>query len=199
MIANMDENSANMPDQVVLEVGDLRKYFPVSRGVLLARTTGNVKAVDGISFSLHKGETLGLVGESGCGKSTTGKMLLSLEKPTEGRVIFKGQDVAAQSLAQRKEYRRSVQAVFQDPWSSLNPRMRVKHIIAEPLVVNRRLRKSQLTEQVHKLLRDVGLNEYHGNLFPHEFSGGQRQRIAIARALALDPDIIVLDEPRIGP
>ena len=181
--------------QVLLEARDLKKYFPVTRGIVLSRVTGYVKAVDGISFQLRAGETLGLVGESGCGKTTTAKMVLMLEPPTEGSIEYMGQDIYTADESGRKEYRSSVQAVFQDPWSSLNPRMRVKDLIAEPMVINWQLSKSEMRERVLKLLNDVGLSAYHANLYPHEFSGGQRQRLAIARALSLNPKIIVLDEP----
>ena len=179
----------------VLEARDLKKHFPVTKGVLISKTTGWIKAVDGISFSIQPGETLGIVGESGCGKSTTAKMLLMLEEPTEGSILFQGSDISQAEAEARREYRSSVQAVFQDPWSSLNPRMRVRDLIAEPMIINLDISKSEVHDRVEKLLSDVGLNPYHANLYPHEFSGGQRQRLAIARALSLNPKLIVLDEP----
>ncbi|MFQ6026995.1 MAG: ABC transporter ATP-binding protein [Dehalococcoidia bacterium] len=179
----------------LLEVKDLKKHFPVTKGLLLSKVTGYLKAVDGISFTVDSGKTLGIVGESGCGKSTTAKMLLMLEQPTEGTILYQGEDIHATSAAKRKEYRSSVQAVFQDPWSSLNPRMRVRDLVAEPMVINWDASKSEILDRVGKLIQDVGLNSYHINLYPHEFSGGQRQRLAIARGLALNPKLIILDEP----
>ena len=179
----------------VLEARDLKKHFPVTKGVLISKVTGWIKAVDGVSFSIQPGETLGIVGESGCGKSTTAKMLLMLEEPTEGSIMFQGKDISEADAEQRREYRSSVQAVFQDPWSSLNPRMRVRDVIAEPMVINLDISRAEIQDRVDKLLSDVGLSPYHANLFPHEFSGGQRQRLAIARALSLNPKLIVLDEP----
>ena len=181
--------------EVLLEARDLKKHFPVTKGILYQRVTGHVKAVDGVSFQVRAGETLGLVGESGCGKTTTAKMLLVLERPTSGELLFRGTEVQHANAGSLKEYRRSVQAVFQDPWSSLNPRMRVKHLIAEPMVINWKVSKKEIEDRVVELLKAVGLDEYHSNLYPHEFSGGQRQRLAIARALALNPKVIVLDEP----
>ncbi|MCE2404568.1 MAG: dipeptide ABC transporter ATP-binding protein [Dehalococcoidia bacterium] len=180
---------------VVLEARSLKKHFPVNKGLLISRVAGWIKAVDGVSFELREGETLGVVGESGCGKSTTAKMLLMLERPTEGSILFQGEDIYKAGAARLKEYRSSVQAVFQDPWSSLNPRIRVKDIIAEPMVINWGLSRKEIRERVDKLLLDVGLHPYHADLYPHEFSGGQRQRLAIARSLALSPQVIVLDEP----
>ncbi len=179
----------------LLEAVDLKKYFPVTKGLLISKTVGHIKAVDGVSFQLQPGETLGIVGESGCGKSTTAKMMLMLEEPTEGSILFEGKDIRAADATDRQEYRRSVQAVFQDPWSSLNPRMRVRDLIAEPMVINLEMSRGEVQDRVLKLLTDVGLSAYHANLYPHEFSGGQRQRLAIARALALNPKVIVLDEP----
>ena len=181
--------------EVLLEARDLKKHFPVTKGLLFSKVTGWIKAVDGISFQVRAGETLGIVGESGCGKSTTAKMLLMLEEPTEGTILFQGKEIENANNVERREYRSSVQAVFQDPWSSLNPRMRVRDLIAEPMVINLKLSRQEMEQRVQKLLEDVGLNSYHANLYPHEFSGGQRQRLAIARALSLDPRLIVLDEP----
>jgi oligopeptide/dipeptide ABC transporter ATP-binding protein len=180
---------------VILEAQDLKKHFPVSKGLLISRVVGWIKAVDGVSFQLQQGRTLGLVGESGCGKSTTAKMLLMLERPTAGSLLFQGEDIHRANAAKRREYRGSVQAVFQDPWSSLNPRMRIRDLIAEPVVINWQLSRLEIRERVEQLLHDVGLSSYHSNLYPHEFSGGQRQRLAIARALSLNPSVIVLDEP----
>ncbi len=182
-------------NRVLLEAQGLKKYFPVTKGLLLSKAIGWIKAVDGVSFEVRQGQTLGIVGESGCGKSTTAKMLLMLEKPTEGKILFQGEDIYKVGAIKRKEYRSAVQAVFQDPWSSLNPRMRVKDIVAEPMVINLQLSRKEIRERAEKLLTDVGLNAYHANLYPHEFSGGQRQRLAIARALSLNPQVIVLDEP----
>jgi oligopeptide/dipeptide ABC transporter ATP-binding protein len=181
--------------ETLLEVRDLKKYFPVTAGVVFERTVGWVKAVDGVSFTLGAGETLGLVGESGCGKTTTARLVLRLDRPTEGAIVFEGQDLQALGEQDLKRYRRKVQAVFQDPYSSFNPRMRIGDFIAEPLVVNRALPAARMKERVAELLGLVGLGPDAARLFPHEFSGGMRQRIAIARALALNPALIVLDEP----
>jgi len=179
----------------LLEIRDLKKHFPVMKGVIFQKPVGWVKAVDGVSYTIGTGETLGLVGESGCGKTTTSKLILLLEKPTGGGIIFRGRDLQTLEKDDLKTYRRGVQAVFQDPFSSLNPRIRVGDIIAEPVLVNEALPKAQMRERVQELLRLVGLNPSASHLFPHEFSGGQRQRIAIARALSLNPSLIVLDEP----
>ncbi|MFN3975070.1 MAG: ABC transporter ATP-binding protein [Dehalococcoidia bacterium] len=190
----MSSNTFSTNGQVLLEAQELKKYFPVTRG-FLARKTQWLKAVDGVSFTIRQGETLGLVGESGCGKTTTAKMVLMLEPPTAGAILFEGRNILRLRGEEWKRYRQSVQAVFQDPWASLNPRMRVGKIIAEPLDINLKLSAQETKERVARLLGDVGLNPHHATLYPHEFSGGQRQRIAIARALALNPKLIVLDEP----
>lgn len=183
---------------LLLEVKGLRKYFPSTRGFIFTKTTAWVKAVDGIDFSIADGETFSLVGESGCGKTTTAKMVLLLERSTAGRVLFRGLDIANLKGSEFKKYRTSVQAVFQDPYSSLNPRMRVGSIIGEPLLVNRDLTKKALKVEVEQLMAQVGLPSRWAELYPHEVSGGQRQRIATARALALSPSLIVLDEPVSG-
>lgn len=178
----------------LLQVTDLTKHFPVRAG-LLGRSVGHVRAVDGVSFALARGETLALVGESGCGKTTTANLILRLEVPTAGRVLVDGKDVHSLHGEALRQYRATVQAVFQDPWSSLNPRMRAGAIIAEPLLVSQRLGRVQAWGRVEELLAQVGLRPEHAGLFPHEFSGGQRQRIALAAALATAPRLIVLDEP----
>ena len=179
---------------VVLEAAGLTKHFPARRG-LFGGDRGTVRAVDGISFTIERGQTLGIVGESGCGKTTTAKLVLGLEVPTGGTMRFEGRDLQELDAAGRRHYRKSVQAVFQDPYASLNPRMRISDIIAEPLVTNERLGSAEVRDRVLDLLDLVGLPSRSADLFPHEFSGGQRQRIAIARALALSPGLIVLDEP----
>jgi oligopeptide/dipeptide ABC transporter ATP-binding protein len=178
----------------VLEAKNLVKHFPVKQGIF-SRQVGAVQAVDDISFTIDQGKTLGLVGESGCGKTTTAKMVLLLEQPTRGIMRFEGRDLQTLDGGSLSAYRRSVQAVFQDPYASLNPRMRVGSIIIEPLVTNESLPSAEVRKRVLRLLDLVGLPERSANLFPHEFSGGQRQRIAIARSLALSPKVVVLDEP----
>ncbi|HEY7252687.1 MAG TPA: oligopeptide/dipeptide ABC transporter ATP-binding protein, partial [Methylomirabilota bacterium] len=178
----------------LLEARSLTKHFPVRRG-LLSRPVGVVRAVDDVTFSVGVGKTLGLVGESGCGKTTTAKLVLKLEDPTGGELRFEGRDIGGLDAEGVKGYRRAVQAVFQDPFASLNPRMRVDGIIAEPLVTHERLDGAEVAKRVSRLIDLVGLPERSARLFPHEFSGGQRQRIAIARSLALSPRLVVLDEP----
>ena len=180
---------------VVIELENCLKHFPVTRGIIIRHAIGQVKAVDGISFAIRQGQTYSLVGESGCGKTTTAKMVLQVEDPTDGLIRFNGKNMADFTNADRKTYRSSVQAVFQDPWSSLNPRMKVGSIILEPLLTNQSMGKQEARENLERLLRDVGLHNFHADYYPHEFSGGQRQRIAIARALSLQPQVIVLDEP----
>jgi oligopeptide/dipeptide ABC transporter ATP-binding protein len=176
-------------------IKELKKYYPVIKGLIFLKQVGAIKAVDGVSFNINKGETFGLVGESGCGKTTTSRLILLLEKLTSGRINFNNKGLNLLSKKQLKEYRSAVQAVFQDPTSSLSPRMRVTDIIAEPIIVNNRTARQERKELITKLLDVVGLPRRAADLYPHEFSGGQRQRIAIARALAINPSLIILDEP----
>jgi len=178
----------------LIKVQALTKYFPI-RGGLLSRVIGHVKAVDGVSFRVVKGETLGLVGESGCGKTTAGKTILRLIEPTSGEILYKQQDITKLTKGQFRRIRKNMQMVFQDPFLSLNPRMSVRQIVREPLQVNRVASNEDLEERVRRLVELVGLNPDHLNRYPHEFSGGQRQRIGVARALALNPEFVVLDEP----
>lgn len=180
---------------VLLKVDHLVKHFPISRGIIFMRQVGAVHAVDDISFDIYQGETLGLVGESGCGKSTTGRTILQLYKPTAGHVYFEGVDLTTLKSEEMRKARRNMQMIFQDPYASLNPRMTVGEIIGEPLVIHNVLRGKAVDERVQELLALVGLNPAFANRYPHEFSGGQRQRIGVARALALQPQLIVCDEP----
>ncbi|MFG1842117.1 ABC transporter ATP-binding protein [Micromonospora sp. NPDC049175] len=180
----------------ILEVRDLVKHYPVTQGVVFKKTVGQVKAVDGVSFGLRAGETLGVVGESGCGKSTLARVLMNLEKPTAGSVIYKGQDTSKLSGGALRRLRRQIQLVMQDPYTSLNPRMTVGDLLGEPFEIHPEVApKGSRRAKVRELLDLVGLNPEHINRYPHQFSGGQRQRIGIARALALRPEIIVCDEP----
>jgi peptide/nickel transport system ATP-binding protein/oligopeptide transport system ATP-binding protein len=179
---------------MILEVTDLVKEFPVRAG-LLQHEVATVKAVSGVSFSVEKGQTLGIVGESGCGKSTTGRLILRLIPATSGSVQFRGREVLHESNRAVRSLRQQMQIVFQDPYASLNPRMTVQSIIAEPMVIHRTRRRKAIATRVKELMELVGLKAEHASRFPHEFSGGQRQRIGIARALALDPELLVLDEP----
>ena len=182
-------------NEPLLSVSNLVKRFPVKSRGLVTRTIGHVDAVSDVSFDLHEGETLGLVGESGCGKSTTARCVLQLLEPTSGSVRYRGRELVGLSAKAMRPLRADLQIVFQDPYASLNPRWQINETIAEPLKVHGRYESSGGQERVNELLRIVGLNPEHGNRYPHEFSGGQRQRIGVARALALDPKVIVLDEP----
>jgi oligopeptide transport system ATP-binding protein len=179
----------------LLKVRDLKKYFPITSGILIQREVGAVKAVDGVTFDVYPGETLGLVGESGCGKSTTGRTVLQLYRPTAGSVEFEGHELSTMKGEELRKMRRRMQMIFQDPYASLNPRMTVGRIISEPLKVHNVGSAKEQMERVQYLLDRVNLNPYFVNRYPHEFSGGQRQRIGIARALALNPSFIVCDEP----
>ena len=181
-------------NEILVRVENLKKYFPITRGIF-QRHAGDIKAVDGVSFFVRRSETLGLVGESGCGKTTTGRTLLQLYRPTEGQVYFEGQELSAMKGEQLRRMRRRMQMIFQDPYASLNPRMTIGSIIGEPLEVHNIAKGKEKRERVQELLRVVGLNPYFINRYPHEFSGGQRQRIGVARALALNPSFVVCDEP----
>lgn len=181
--------------QVLLKVENLYKHFPIKKGIIFSRQTGAVHAVDGISFNIYNGETLGLVGESGCGKSTTGRTILQLYRPTSGSVFFEGDDLAKLKGENLRRKRRDLQMIFQDPYASLNPRMTVGQIIGEPMEIHGTYKGAAQTKRVQDLLQLVGLNGAFANRYPHEFSGGQRQRVGIARALALEPKLIVCDEP----
>ena len=183
-----------MSNESLLRVENLVMHFPIYQGVI-RRQVGAVHAVDGVSFEIYKGETLGLVGESGCGKSTTGRAILRLYKPTDGHVYYDGTDLASLSEREMRKMRRKLQIIFQDPYASLNPRMTVADIVGEPLIVHKVASGKEVQERVQELLALVGLNPAFADRYPHEFSGGQRQRIGVARSLALQPDLIICDEP----
>ena len=193
-VVSMPDSRCEREKAPLLEGRHLKKYFPVRKGIF-ARVSGQVKAVDDVSFAINHGETLGLVGESGCGKSTTSKLILLIESLTAGSIHFEGKDIAGFSDAERLQYRQSIQPVFQDPTGSLSPRLRVGNIISEPMKVGTRFSKAEIASRIPEVLEAVGLRAAQARFFPHEFSGGQRQRIAIARALSTSPKLIILDEP----
>jgi len=180
---------------LLLEVKNLKKYFPVTSGLLFRKTIGEVRAVDDVSFTVSPGESLGVVGESGSGKSTLGRLVLRLLMPTEGQILFEGQDIFSLRRLDLTKLRQNIQIIFQDPYASLNPRMTIGQILSEPLQLHHVLPVRQIPERVNELLNDVGLAPQYANRYPHELSGGQRQRIGVARALALKPKLIVADEP----
>lgn len=190
--AHMDKSPNGEP---LIRLEGIKKHFPITKGLIFQKTIGSVKAVDGISLSIPEGKTYSLVGESGCGKTTTSRVVLLVEPPTEGDLYYQGTAVKNFTSEQKRDFHSSVQAVFQDPWSSLNPRMRVDSIVSEPLITHQKLTKQQVKAQTAELLEVVGLHAFHAERYPHEFSGGQRQRIAIARALSTRPKLMVLDEP----
>jgi len=188
--------TAGPGNNTIVKLDDIRMHFPVTSGIIFQRKVGEVKAVDGVSFDIRRGETLGLVGESGCGKTTLGRVVLMLYKPTAGQVQFEGQELTRMRAGDIRRMRRRMQMIFQDPYASLNPRMSIGAIIAEPIVIHSLAKsRNERRERVQELMRTVGLNPYYANRYPHEFSGGQRQRIGVARALAVQPSFIVADEP----
>ena len=191
----VEATARSQQNEVLLEVRNLVKHFPIRQGIIFTKQVGAVQAVDDISFTVKKGETLGLVGESGCGKTTTGRVILRLIEPTSGEVIFDGKNVPALPKDELRELRKDMQIIFQDPYGSLNPRMTVGDIIGEPLHIHKLARGPEREKRVRELLEVVGLSAFHARRFPHEFSGGQRQRIGIARALAVRPKLIICDEP----
>lgn len=191
----VNQREKKQESDFILEVKDLKKHFPVKAG-FLQRTVGSIKAVDGLSFNVKRGETIGIVGESGCGKSTAGRTLIRLYEPTSGEILFKGKNIAKMSEGElRRSIRKDIQMVFQDPYASLNPRKTLKSILSEPMITHNLYGNKERGEKLQDLLEKVGFNPLFINRYPHEFSGGQRQRIGIARALALNPDLIIADEP----
>ena len=191
----IQQSSTNNDSELLIEVKNLKKYFPIQRG-FWSRTTGHIKALESINLKIYKGQIIGVVGESGCGKSTLGKLILRLLEPTFGEVIYKGENIFSISGNKLRTIRQKLQIVFQNPYSSLNPRMKIKDIISEPISVHKILQgKKQIEDRVNELLNLVGLETQHGTKYPHELSGGQRQRVAIARALSLNPEFLILDEP----
>jgi len=190
------QTSPSAPSDTIVQMEGLKMYFPVTSGILFQRKVADVKAVDGVTLSVRRGETLGLVGESGCGKTTLGRLVLLLYQPTEGTVTFNGKELTALKSGAMRKMRRYMQMIFQDPYASLNPRMTIGSIIAEPMIIHGLVKgRKERQQRVQELMQTVGLNPYYANRYPHEFSGGQRQRIGIARALAVQPDFIVADEP----
>ena len=193
--ATESSNSTAAESTPILRVEGLVKYFPITRGILFRKKIGDVKAVDGVSFDLYRGETLGLVGESGCGKTTAARTILRLEEPTDGAAYFHGQDIFSMTQRQLRDLRKEISVIFQDPYASLNPRMTVGNIISEPWNVHGTVSRKDRRKKTQELLEVVGLNPNHINRYPHQFSGGQRQRVGVARALAVNPSIIIADEP----
>jgi len=191
----MSTNGSVKSDDYILRVEGLKMHFPITQGILFQKQVGAIRAVDGLTFSIRRGETLGLVGESGCGKSTTGRSILQLYRPTAGHVYFEDKDLTLLNSTEMRHQRRQMQMIFQDPYASLNPRMTVGNIVGEPLDVHNMGDKQSRRDRVAELLQIVGLNPYFVNRYPHEFSGGQRQRIGVARSLAINPKFIVCDEP----
>lgn len=187
-------NTITQSSEYLLNVSHVKKHFPIMKG-FMQKQVGAVRAVDGVNLQVKRGETLGLVGESGCGKSTLGRTIVGLYEPTDGQIVFNGADISGLKGHQRKQVQRQMQMIFQDPFASMNPRVRIKKIVGEPLIVHEKLRGSQLMDKVAYIVEQVGIDAECLNRFPHEFSGGQRQRIAIARSIALNPELIVCDEP----